>query len=137
MFDGVVELRGAVIGIDRAVGPRSAVGRADAQFDVFLVVFPRNAGRVQLGGKVDGLVVERIAIGGEGVRIGVDPKIRPSFGPDIIGLGRMDADAGIVIGRGKRNLRRVRVARRDKAVEIRRGRIAENLLRARTSGWAG
>ena len=57
-------------------------------------------------------------------------KIRSSFGPNIVWLGRMHAYAGVVISRGIRNLRRVGVARRDEAIHVGRGGIAQNLLRA-------
>ena len=69
MFDGVVVLGGAVVGIDRAVGPRGVVGRAQAQLNVFLVILPRNACGVELGRDVRR--VENIVIIGPGFSIGV------------------------------------------------------------------
>jgi len=46
----------------------------------------------------------------------------------------MDASAGIVIRRGERNLRRVRIARGKQAVNKRRSRVTEDLLRTRLRG---
>src|SRR5581483_8537802 len=88
-----------------------------------------NTGRVELGGEVDGLVVEGVAGGGRGIGVGVHSKIRSRFGPNVVGFGGMDARTGVEVSRGKRNLRRVRVAGSHEAVEERRSRVAENLLR--------
>jgi len=54
-----------------------------------------------------------LPVGGAGIRVSVDAEIRPGFGPDIIRLGGMHVRARVVIGRGVRNLHRVRIARRE------------------------
>ncbi len=62
--------------------------------------------------------------------------------PDILGLGRMDAGAGavidrdiVMIARSIRDLRGVRVARGDQAVDVRRRRTSHDLLAA--TGFVG
>ncbi len=98
VLHGVVELGRAVKRIGRGgVGPRGAVGWAGAQLHVLLVILPGHARRIQLGGQVNDVVIERISIGCSGIRVRVDSEIRPRFRPYIIGLGRMLSFAGVEI----------------------------------------
>src|SRR5204862_1714137 len=120
-----VVLRGAVVGIDRAVGSRCVVGRTQAQLNVFLIILPRNTRCVELGREV--WSIENIVIGGSRLSIGVDIKIRSGFCPDVVGLGGMNAFTRIEIGRCIRNLRGVWMARRHETVDLRRGGGPANL----------
>src|SRR5208282_5739913 len=91
----------------------------------------------QLADKLGGIVIKFVAVGDAGVSIRVDTKIRAGFVPDIVGFGWMNAGAGIeVVGRVG-NLCRIGVARGDEAVDIGRGRIAKDLLRAGLGGGLG
>ncbi len=132
VLHGIIILAGAVVRIDGAVRSRRAVGRAGGQLHVFLIILPRDARHVQLRGQVRH--VEDVAVGRFRVGIAVEAEIRASLRPDIIRLGRMDIFARVETGRGIRHLHRVRVARRDEAVLVRRRRVAEDRLRAGLAG---
>ena len=131
----IIILAGAVVGIDDAdAGTRGAVLRPGGQLQVFLVILPQDARRVQLRGEVRrGVEVchtERVRGRGR-IVVGIKAEIRRGLLPDIIRLGGMHADAGIEVARGIGNLRGVRIAWRDQAVQIGRGRIGVYLLRTR------
>ena len=49
MLYGVIVLRTAVVDVGRAIDARCAIYRAGRQFNVFLLVFSRNARLSQLG----------------------------------------------------------------------------------------
>ncbi len=128
VLDGVIELAGAIVGIDECgARPRCAVDRAGGKLNVFLIILPWNARGIQLPGQMRN--VEDVVVGRIGVGVSVNAEIRARFSPDVIRLGRMDARARVEISRGVGNLRRVRITRRNEAVHERRGRIAEDLLR--------
>ena len=128
VLHGIIILGRAVVRIDCTAGTGGAVRRTRGALHVLLIIFPRDARRVQLAREM--VVGENIGRSGGGIVVRVNPEIRPAFRPDVVRLGRMHADAGIVILRGIGNLHGVRVAGRDQAVDIRRGGVGENLLRA-------
>ncbi len=128
MLDGVVELAGVVVGVDGGGGGSgSAVGGARAELDVFLVVVPGDAGGVHLGGEVGS--GEDIVAGGAGVGIGVDAEVSAGFGPDVVGFGGVDADAGVEVVGGEGGLGGVGIAGGDEGVDVWGGGVAEDLLR--------
>ena len=82
-------------------------------------------------------VVERVPICRARIAVGVNAKIRPRFRPDVIGFGRVHAVAGIIVRRCIGHLRRIRISGGDQAVNERRCRIAEDLLRLFLARWLG
>lgn len=136
MLRGVTPLPGMVIGINhRAARSGGTDRRLAAQLHVFLVIFPCDPRGVQLARQMRR--GKNISIAGGWVVVSVGTKVRPGLGPDVIGFGRVNAVAGVVIFCRVGGVNGIRLARSHEAVEIGRGAIAKNLLRAGSRIWLG